>query len=99
MNSKMHALRQRRSEILARIASQRDQVAEVGARLQGTFALVDQGLAVARYLRSNPVLAVGVAALLVVSRRGLVGLGMALWKGWRLYRLAKSFLSNPANHG
>lgn len=86
MNRQMSAVMQRRSELLARIAVQREQLAEVGARWQTPLALADQGLAAVRFLRSHPVLVAGVAALFVIRRRGMVGLvksGWQLWKGYR----------------
>ncbi|HEU0282750.1 MAG TPA: YqjK-like family protein, partial [Gallionella sp.] len=63
MNKQMLEVMQRRGELLARIASQREQVAEIGARWQAPLTLADQGLAAMRFLRSNPVLVAGVAAL------------------------------------
>jgi len=77
---------QRRGELLARIAVQREQVAEIGARMQTPLAIADRGLAVARFLRSNPVLLAGVTALFVVRRRGLLGLIKGAWSVWKKYR-------------
>jgi hypothetical protein len=86
MNSQMYAVMQRRGELLARIASQRGQMGEFGARLQAPLALADRGLAVARFLRSNPVLVAGVIGVLVIRRRGVVGAASAIWRVWRRYR-------------
>lgn len=94
MNSRLSEVRQRRSELLARIASQREAVAAIGASWQAPLALADRGLVVARFLRAHPVLAAGIAALVTIRRRGVIGLAMAVWKGWKLYRLTKSFASN-----
>lgn len=99
MNRQMFAVRQRRGELLAKIASQREQVAVIVERWQRPLALADQGLAVARFLRANPVLVAGVAALVMIRRRGMVGLGMAVWKGWKLYRFTKSFAANLMKRG
>lgn len=99
MNKQMSAVMQRRSELLARIAAQREQVADVGARWQAPLALADQGLAVVRFLRSHPVLVAGVAALLVIRRRGVVGLvkgGWRVWKGYRFLAVLSEKLS-PRN--
>ena len=82
---------QRRGELLARIASQREQVAEIGTRWQTPLALADQGLVAACFLRSNPVLVVGVAALLVIRRRGVVGLVKGVWRAWKGYRYLTAF--------
>lgn len=86
MNKQMLEVMQRRGELLARIAAQREQVAEIGTRWQTPLALADQGLAAVRFLRSNPVLVAGVAALLVIRRRGVVGLVKGVWRAWRGYR-------------
>jgi hypothetical protein len=86
MNERMPAIMQRRGELLARIAAQREQVAEAGARWQAPLALADQGLAVARFLRARPVLVATLAALLVIRRRGVMGLIGGGWKVWKRYR-------------
>ena len=86
MNKQMRVVMQKRGELLARIASQREQVAEIGTRWQTPLALADQGLAAMRFLRSNPVLAAGVAALFVIRRRGVVGLARGAWRAWKGYR-------------
>lgn len=78
---------QRRRELLARIAAQREQVAELGARLQAPLAFADRGLAVARFLRSNPVLTAGVFGLAVFfRRRGILGAVQGAWRLWKKYR-------------
>lgn len=86
MNNTMYAVMQRRGELLSRIASQRGQVAEFGARLQTPLALADQGVAAARFLYANPVLSAGVIAALVIRRRGVVGTARVFWRVWRGYR-------------
>ena len=86
MSEKMLAVMQRRSELLAKIASQREQVRQGGARWQAPLALADQGLAALRFMRARPVLVAGVAALLMWRRRGVlgvVGMGLRAWKGYR----------------
>ena len=45
MNNQMYAVMQHRAELLARIASQRGQVAEIGERLQTPLAFADLGVA------------------------------------------------------
>lgn len=86
MNEQMLAVMQRRGELLAKIAAQRGQVAQIGARWQAPLALADQGLAVVRFLRSHPALAAGVVALFVIRRRGVVGLVKSGWRVWKRYR-------------
>lgn len=86
MNERMLAVMQRRGELLAKIDSQREQVAQAGARWQAPLALADQGLAVLRFMRSKPVLVAGVAALLVWRRRGALGVIKMGWRAWKGYR-------------
>lgn len=78
---------QRRGELLARIASQREQVAGMGARWQAPLALANQGLSVMRFLRSNPAVVASVVALLVIRRHGVIGLAKGVWRMWKGYRL------------
>lgn len=85
MNSELSALMRRRGELLARIASQRGQLSEVGARLQAPLAWADRGVAVARFMRSHPVL-VGVIAAVVIRRRGASGMVSIAWRVWKGYR-------------
>lgn len=86
MNERMPAIMQRRGELLTKIAAQREQIAEVGVRWQTPLALADQGLAVVRFLRARPVLVAAMAALLVIRRRGVMGLIGGGWTVWRGYR-------------
>ena len=86
MNSQMLMVKQRRGELLARIAAQREQVAQIGTRWQAPLALADQGLVVVRFLRSHPVLVASVVALFVIRRRGVVGLMKGGWRVWKGYR-------------
>ena len=86
MNERMLVLRQRRGELLAKIAAQREQVTLVGARWRAPLAVADQGLAVLRFVRARPLLVAGVAALLVWRRRGMVGVAKLGWRAWKGYR-------------
>lgn len=86
MNKQMALVMQRRGELLARISAQREQVAVLGACWQAPLALADQGLVAVRYLRARPVLVAGVLALLIIRRRGLVGLARNGWMAWKGYR-------------
>ncbi|MHB0926924.1 MAG: YqjK-like family protein [Gallionellaceae bacterium] len=86
MNKQMREVMRRRGELLASIAAQREQVAQIGTRWQAPLALADQGLAVVRFLRSHPALVAGVVALFVIRRRGVVGLMKSGWRVWKGYR-------------
>ena len=98
MNHQMIEVMRRRSELLARISSQREQVAEIGMRWQPALGLADQGVSAVRFLRSHPVVVAGAIALLVVRRRGLIGLvktSLGVWKG---YRYIKAFAGELQPH-
>jgi len=91
MNKQMIEVMQRRADLLARIAVQREQVAEISSRWQTPLALADQGLAAVHYARSHPVLIGGVVALIAARRRGVVGMVQSAWRVWRAYRIAATF--------
>ena len=85
MNRQIHAVMQRRSELLARIDSQRRQLAVIGMRLEPQLAWADRGVAVIRFLRSNPALVAGVIAALAMRRRGVAGVASVIWRLWKRY--------------
>lgn len=90
MNKQMIEAMRQRGELLARVASQREQLAGIGVRWRAPLALADQGLAAVRFLRSNPVLAAGgVIAMFMLRRRGVVGLMAGAWRVWKGYRASR----------
>jgi hypothetical protein len=91
MNDQMFALLQQRSELLARIAMQREQVAESAVRLETPLAFIDKGLAAVSFLRSAPVLSAILVALLMNRRRILTGLVKGAWRLWKGYRKLSAF--------
>jgi len=99
MNRQMSETRLRRDLLLARIAAQREEVADLGARWQAPLALADQGLAAVHFLRSHPVLIAGAAALRVVRRRGVMGLMKGGWKLWKGYRLLAALTGRASEEG
>jgi|CXWL01.1.fsa_nt_gi hypothetical protein len=94
MNTQLYEVMLRRSELLLRIAKQRDEVIEIGSRLQAPLSHADQGLEILRFFRSHLALTTGIAALITIRRRGFWGLWKIVWRGWRLYRLAKTIAAN-----
>ena len=87
MSDRSFDLRQRRGELVARIDMQRGQLAEFASDWQGSFALADQGLSIARFLRTYPLLLAGLAVVVVWRKRRVAGLirgGLLVWKGYRL---------------
>ncbi|MDZ4201548.1 MAG: YqjK-like family protein [Gallionella sp.] len=86
MNERLFVLRQCRGELLAKIATQREQVAQLGVRWEAPLAVADKGVAVFRFLHSRPILVVGAVALLAWRGRGVAGLARAGWLAWKSYR-------------
>lgn len=86
MNERMHGIRQRRAELLARIEAQRGQVAGMASSWKGPLALADQGLSIARFLRAHPLVLAGVAMLVVLRRRSAAGLFDRAWLVWKGFR-------------
>ena len=98
MNDHLFAVMQRRSKLLARIAIQRGQAAEIRSNLEAPLAIADKGLAVACFLRSKPLLVAGMVALFVIRRRDAIGLVKGAWRLWKGYRQLTAFsawLSSP----
>ncbi len=93
---------QKRDELLARIGSQRTQVAAIGRQWRAPLEVADKGIAVIRFLRANPVwLVAGSAAVFLVRRRSLIGMAQAGWRLWKIYRSAGSWaatITRPGNH-
>lgn len=88
MAEQMLAVKQRRGELLARIAAQREQLAEIGARWQTPLAIADQCVAAACFLRARPLLVGGIVALFVLRRNGAIRLfrsALLVWKGYRYF--------------
>lgn len=99
MNNSILDVMQQRGELQARIALQRGELAEIGKSLETPLAIADHVWAAARYLRSRPMLITGVAALIVLKRRGFAGLLKRVWRVWVGYRyfasLTSRYLSKP----
>lgn len=91
MNDQMLVVMLRRGKLLERIAVQREQAAEFGSCLQAPLALADQGMAVVRFLRSNPIVVAAMTALLVIRRRTTFALLMGAWRVWKGYRQFSDF--------
>ncbi|OGI44825.1 MAG: hypothetical protein A2150_05945 [Candidatus Muproteobacteria bacterium RBG_16_64_11] len=87
MNPRLTAIARRRAVLVARAAAQRDEVGRLVDRWHAPLAFVDRGLALVRSIRAHPLALAVVAALLVRSPGGRLGLWTKrLWTGWRLYQ-------------
>jgi hypothetical protein len=76
---------QRRTELLAKVAVQRQQASQIAMQLQFPLRVVDATLSVVRFLKSKPLLIVGLAAVLLARRRGIKGLLKGIWRVWTGY--------------
>ena len=82
------ALALRKERLLVRVGQQREQLAQMGARLKKPCAVADKIIGAGRYARAHPWTAgaaAGVAALL--GRRHLFRLAGYAWSAWRAWRL------------
>jgi len=86
-------LARRKERLIARTAAQRSVIADVYHRWQMPVSLLDRGVAVARFLRSHPLLlAVGVAVAAAVGRRNLLYWAGRGWVAWRTGRALGAWL-------
>lgn len=80
-------LARRKERLIARSEQQRIVISVACLRLQKPLGVVDRGIAIARFLKANPlVLAAGVVAAAIVGRSNLlrwVGRGLVVWRAWR----------------
>ncbi len=87
MNTRLIRLREQRTRLIERAAHQREEIALGVAAMHGPIAIVDQGLGIARYIKSHPVIIAASAALVIATRprRSLswVRRGLMLWQTWR----------------
>lgn len=96
--NKMDALMQRRVELLGRIAAQREQLTEFGARFSSPMGLLDKGRGVVSYLCSHPLLAAASVVLVVLRRRSLLGMASGAWSLWKVYRTASKLSQSLARN-
>jgi len=87
MTSHEDDLRRSRSELLAMIEAQREQMSGIASELQVPLALADQGVSVFRFMRRHPLLIAGAVVLFVIRRRRgvaeLAGGLLGVWKGYQ----------------
>ena len=89
MNPKLTELAEQRAALVARAEAQRAELSQALSSWRGPLKVVDQGWAVVRYLRSNPMLLGGVAAFLIALRPWrLVKWLPPRWLMWRVARMA-----------
>lgn len=88
MASRLDLLAQRRQQLQARLALQREALAIQSIRLGRSFETIDAGMRIVDRLRNSPGLVVALAGgLLLLKPRRLLRMaqtGMAISRGWRL---------------
>lgn len=87
MNRKLAQLADRRRQLVAQAAFQRAALAQDVVPWRARLALVDQGVAAIRYLRSRPFLILGAALLFVAVRPR--GAGKWLRRGWLAWQIGR----------
>ena len=93
MNAKLVDLAERRATLVAKAAAQRAKLSQQLAPWRGPLAVVDQGVAAARYLGSHPALLAALLAFSAVSRpRRIVNWLRRGWVLWRVVRAARKRL-------
>lgn len=87
MSPRLTAISRRRAALVARAASQRDEVGRLVDCWHTPLTFADKGIVLVRSLRAHPIaLAVGVALLMRVPG-GRLGLWVErLWAGWLVFR-------------
>lgn len=97
MSDRLVELARKREGLVARSASQRQQLCGLVQRLERPLTFADKGVAVVRFLRAHPLVVVGggtIAAYLIGSRvGGLRKLAGLTWGGWKVFRHARSWWS------
>lgn len=87
MNAKLVKLAERRATLVARAAVQRAELAQRLEPWRGPLAVVDQGVAAIRYIKSHPEIMAAMVMFAVVIRPRRIS--SWLRRGWVLWRMAR----------
>ena len=87
MNQELTRLAERRHRLVAQAAAQRAVLAHDAEPWRARLALVDQGVAVFRFIGRNPALMVGAVLLLAALRPRRAG--KWLQRGWLAWQLGR----------
>jgi len=87
MNGKLTRLAERRSLLIAQAAAQRTALAHNVEPWRSRLALVDQGVAVFRFIGRHPALMVGAALVLAALRPRRAG--KWLQRGWLVWQIGR----------
>jgi len=94
--SRLNEIQHRREQLVARAATQRDDMAEMFAQLRTPLQLADKSISFLRYIAAHPIVPVamlaGVVAVLIATRRfNLMQWVERGFVAWRMYRSLKKF--------
>lgn len=90
MNPTLFHLAQQRARLIARAASQREELTLAFSGLHRPLALADKGIHALRYLGRHPLLLTGaVAVVLLLRPKRWFGLLEKGWLAWRMVLAAK----------
>jgi hypothetical protein len=85
---RLGAVAQRKADLIARAAAQREAIAGELTAWQSRTRLIDRGMSLLRTVKAHPVLAGVAVAVLLFSRRASLmrwtGRLVMLWRGWRM---------------
>lgn len=87
MNAKLVKLAERRATLVARAAVQRAELTQRLETWRGPLAVVDQGVAAIRYIKSHPEIVAAMVMFAVVIRPRRIS--SWLRRGWVLWRMAR----------
>ena len=97
MNTRLAELAGKRAQLVARAASQREQISGLVRQCQGPLTVAEKGFAMVRFVRGHPLLfaSVGVGAAFLIARRagGLRKWGGRLATLWQTAHSARSWWS------
>lgn len=77
---------QRRQILLAKIATQREQMKELAGQWNMPIRFFDQAGNILNFVRVHTVLLAGVAGIVLLRRSSLSGLVRGGWRMWRVWR-------------
>ncbi len=93
MNAKLIELAERRTALVARVATQRAELSQALAHWHGPLTVVDRSLEAAHYIRSHASLLVGALALVVPLGRWRLAKWLRRgWLVWSIGRVVKRIL-------
>lgn len=94
MNARLIELAERRATLIARAATQRNDLAWATSPLRTISSAIDQGIAIAGYLKQRPLLlAGGIAAVVLLRPRFFLKWLKRGWLAWRFSLAIKRTLS------